>query len=146
MGLDVRRLAAVDMHGSKGHRARAVVILGEFLFGATAGPLFGLFVVATGATLTWKVIGVLLLGIGLNYVPAARHALDLRAPGALAAELEGVDIKAELRRYSVLQFWVCVPFAVLVFDRRQRERAVQRDAGSATDGAVDEAGSADRSL
>lgn len=112
------------MHGGRGRRWRAVVILAEFLFGAVVGPLFGLFVVVTASDPLWRLIGVGLVGIGLNYVPLARHALSLRAPEALAAELEGVDVQAELRRYSVRQLWVCVPLAVVVFDRRQADGAM----------------------
>lgn len=116
-------MAAVDMHGGKGRPGRAVVITGQFLFGAVAGTLFGLFVVVTGAGLGWKLIGVGLIGVGLNYVPLARHALALRAPGALVAELDGLDVEAEQRRYAVHQLWVCLPLAVVVFDRRQVEGA-----------------------
>ena len=123
MGLDVRRLAAVDMHGGRGRPARAFVITAEFLFGAVVGPLFALFMIVTAASPGWKAAGVVLLGVGLNYVPLARRALELRAPGALDAELEGVDVKDELRRYSVAQFWVCVPLAVVLFDRRQSAAA-----------------------
>ena len=108
------------MHGTKGGKVRPRVILAEFLFGAVAGPLFGLFVVVTAASVTWRLIGVVLIGIGLNYVPLARHAWSLRDPAALAAELEGVDVKAELRRYSVLQLGVCVPLALVVLDRRRQ--------------------------
>jgi MFS family permease len=115
----VRRLAAVVMHGPKGRRARALGILAEFLFGAVVGPLFGLFVVVTAGSVSWRLIGLALIGVGLNYVPLARHALALRAPGALATELDGVDVKAEVQRYALRQLWVCVPLAVVVFDRRQ---------------------------
>lgn len=119
VGFDVRRLAAVDMHGIKGGRFRPKVILAEFLFGAVAGPLLGLFMLVAAGNVFWKLIGVLMIGIGLNYVPLARHALSLRTSEALAAELDGVDARTELRRYTLLQLWVCVPLAVVVFDRRQ---------------------------
>ncbi|MDG9674341.1 hypothetical protein [Micromonospora sp. DH14] len=35
-------------------------------------------------------------------------------PGALDAELAGVDIDLELRRYTVLQLWVVVPLSLVV--------------------------------
>ncbi|MFE0526920.1 hypothetical protein ACFW0V_04915 [Micromonospora parva] len=35
-------------------------------------------------------------------------------PGALDAELAGVDIDRELRRYTVLQLWVFVPLSLVV--------------------------------
>ena len=115
----MRRLAAVVMHGPKGRRARALGILAEFLFAAVIGTLFGVFVVLTAGSVSWRLIGVVLIGVGLNYVPLSRHALALRAPGALAAELDGVDVKAEVQRYALRQLWVCLPLAVVVFDRRQ---------------------------
>jgi hypothetical protein len=121
VGLDVRRLAAVDMHGLKGGRIRPRVILAEFLFGAVAGPLLGLFMVVAADGVVWKLIGVAMIGIGLNYVPLARHALALRTPEALAAALDGVDVRPELRRYTALQLWVCVPLALVIFDRRQSD-------------------------
>lgn len=119
----MRRLAAVDMHGLKGGRFRSWVILAEFLFGAVAGPLLGLFMLVAADSVVWKLIGVVMIGIGLNYVPLARHALSLRTPEALAAELDGVDVRPEMRRYTALQLWVCVPLAVVVFDRRQSDGA-----------------------
>ncbi|MDG4809840.1 hypothetical protein O7634_24075 [Micromonospora sp. WMMD1120] len=75
--MNVRHLAAIDMHGSRG----------------TAG---------------------------LNYAPLSRYALALMRPGALDAELAGVDIDRELRRYAVLQLWVLVPLALVVFTIRDR--------------------------
>lgn len=111
------------MHGAKGSPVRARVITAEFLFGAVVGPLFALFVLLTAPSPVWKAIGLVLLGIGLNYVPLARHALELRAPGAVGAELDGLDVEAEVRRASVVQLWVCVPLALLVFDRRNARSA-----------------------
>lgn len=120
VGIDVRRLAAVDMHGTKGTRTRARVILAEFVFGAVAGPAFALVTIMAAPGVAWKLFGVALLGIGLNYIPMARYALLFRDSEVLRAELEGVDVRQELRRYTVAQVWVLVPFAFLVFDRRQR--------------------------
>jgi hypothetical protein len=61
------------------------------------------------------VAGIWILGMGLNYVPLAVFALALIRPGALDAELAGVDTHGELRRYSALQFWVFVPLSLVVF-------------------------------
>jgi len=72
--LDVRRLAAVDMHGTHGTLLRRRIILAEFVLGALA----------------W-------------------HASQLSHRGALDAELRGVDLPRELRRYTRLQFWIAVP-------------------------------------
>jgi hypothetical protein len=42
-------------------------------------------------------------------------AQALSRPGALEAELAGVDIPSEARRLGVRQLWLLVPFAVVVF-------------------------------
>ena len=128
MGIDVRRLAAVDMHGTKGTRMRARVIIGEFLFGAIAGPALGLSMLAGAPGVIWDLVGLAMVGIGLNYVPLSAHALSLRRPEALEAELEGVDVVRELRRYTFIQLWVVVPLAFVVFDLSQRRAAADADA------------------
>lgn len=120
VGIDVRRLAAVDMHGTKGTRMRARVILGEFLFGAFAGPLLGLATITGAPGAVWKVAGLAMVGIGLNYVPLSAHALSLRRPEALEAELEGVDVTSELRHYTFVQLWVIVPLSFVVFELSRR--------------------------
>ena len=107
--LDVRRLAAVDMHGAHGTLRRRRIILAEFVLGALAGTGLGVFLAVASSSLGWVVFGALLAGICLNYVPLALHALQLSRRGALDAELEGVDIPRELRRYTKLQFWIAVP-------------------------------------
>jgi hypothetical protein len=43
-------------------------------------------------------------------------------PAALDAELAGVDTGRELRRYTVLQLWIFVPFALVVFAARDMLR------------------------
>jgi hypothetical protein len=123
MELDVRRLAAVDMHGVAGTRRRRRLIRAEFILGAVGGMGLGVWVALTAPTAGWKVFGAWVAGVGVNYAAAAWQAALLSRPGALEAELAGVDIRRELRRYSYLQFWVVVPFlfAVLVL-RRPRNR------------------------
>ena len=73
-------------------------------------------------------VGLAMVGIGLNYVPLSAHALSLRRPEALEAELEGVDVVRELRRYTFIQLWVVVPLAFVVFDLSQRRAAADADA------------------
>jgi hypothetical protein len=108
-------LAAIDMHGLGGTRTRARVITAEFVLGAVVCVALGALILATSSGTGWTIFGAYLIGGGLNYVPLALHLLSLRRPGALTAELAGVDIPAELRRYTALQVWVLVPLAVVVF-------------------------------
>ncbi|MGH9211935.1 MAG: hypothetical protein ACRD2C_14825 [Acidimicrobiales bacterium] len=119
VSLDVRRLAAVDLHGLKGRRLRARIILGEFLLAAVLGPALGLLVLVTGGSVVAVLFGLWLIGAGLNYVPLAIHAWQLSRPGALDDELEGVDIPTELRYYTVAQLWVFMPLSLVVFAARQ---------------------------
>jgi hypothetical protein len=107
--LGVRRLAAIDMHGVAGTRRRQRVILAEFVLGAVVGVIIGVWVAVLAGTPGWQAFGAWVAGIGVNYAALAWHAVSLSRPGALDAELAGVDVPRELRRYSLLQFWVVVP-------------------------------------
>jgi hypothetical protein len=114
MDVDVRRLAAVDMHGLKGTSLRRRIIVAEFVLGVLVmvgvGGYF-LFAMSGG----WPFFALWLIGAGLNYVPLSAYAISLTKPGALVAELDGVDVPAELRRYGVLQLWIFVPLALVFF-------------------------------
>jgi hypothetical protein len=117
--LDVRRLAAVDMYGSAGGPRRRRIIRAEFDIGAVGCILLGLVALVIGQG--WGVaFGAWLVTIGTNYVALALAAHSLSRPGALNAELAGVDLSAELRRAGVRQLWILVPFAVAVESVRQR--------------------------
>ncbi len=110
--IDVRELAAVDMHGAKGTMLRRRVILAEFLLGALGGLAFGAWSLFVLGGAFGIVIGIWLLGIGANYVALSRHALALSRRGALDAELQDVAIRPALRHYTARQFWVFVPLAL----------------------------------
>jgi hypothetical protein len=112
MWIDVRRLAALDMRGTGSGRWRPSIVLAEFVVGVLACGGLGLVLVAAGGS--GLLIGVWLLGAGVNYVPLAAHALDLRRPGRLAAELAGVDVRSELMRYGLRQLWIAVPGVVAI--------------------------------
>jgi len=111
--VDVRRLAAVDMWGTAGTRQRRRLIRAEFFAGAIGCTGLGLVVVVTGSG--WMaVLGIWLVGAGVNYVPLAIEAQLLSKPGALEQELHGVDLRRELRSSGVRQLWIAVPFGVAV--------------------------------
>jgi ABC-type Fe3+-siderophore transport system permease subunit len=111
--LDVRRLAAIDMWGSAGARWRRWVILVEFLLGVFALAAIGLVTLRSGGAARTP-MAVWLIGVATNYVPLSLHALTLIRPGALEAEIEGADVRAELRHYGVAQLWVAVPLLLVV--------------------------------
>jgi hypothetical protein len=120
--LNVRRLAAFDMHGARGTRRRRRAILAEFALGAICCLVLGLW------SLTWGgaagvLLGIWLLGLAANYLPLTAHVLALWQPGALKAEVAGADLTAELRRYTRAQIWVLVPFWVAGLALAQGRRA-----------------------
>jgi hypothetical protein len=120
--LNVRRLAALDMHGARGTRRRRRIILAEFALGTIGSFVLGVW------ALTWNeasgvVVGIWLLGLAANYLPLTAHVLALWRPGVLEAELAGADLRAELRRYTRAQIWVLVPFWVAGSALAQARRA-----------------------
>jgi hypothetical protein len=120
--LDVRRLAAIDMWGSAGARWRRWVILAEFLFGVAGIGALGVSLLASGDGLVRTLLGLWFLGAAANYAPLSVYAIAFVRPGALEAEIEGVDVLAELRHYTTTQLWVVVPLLLVVLAVRQRHR------------------------
>ena len=113
-GVNVRRLAAIDMYGAGGAARRRRIILAEFIAGAVVMVAFGVWLAASSSGLGGRVLGMWIAGSGFNYAPLAAYAIALSQSGALEAELAGVDTGRELRRYSVLQLWIFVPLSLVV--------------------------------
>ena len=112
--LDVRRLAALDMWGAAGTTRRRRLIRAEFFLGVALCTGLGILLLATGGG--WMIVlGIWLVGAGINYVPLAWEAQRLSHPGALEEELRGLELRRELRRATIQQFWVAVPLALAVF-------------------------------
>ena len=109
--LNVRQLAALDMHGTRGTRRRRRMILAEFALGTIGGVALGVWALTWGGV-AGVALGIWLLGLAANYLPLTAHVLALWRPEALEAELSGVDLGAELRHYTRVQVWVLVPFVV----------------------------------
>ena len=55
-----------------------------------------------------------MIGVGLNFVPLALHAISMSRAGRLGTELAGVDVAAELRRYTAKQFLIGIPLLVMI--------------------------------
>jgi hypothetical protein len=120
--LDVRRLAALDMHGFAGSRLRGRIIRAEFILGAAVGAGLGIWLAIGATSVGWQLFGAWVVGMGVNYAALAWQAALLSRPGALEAELAGVDLARDLRRYTVLQFWIVVPLLLAVLLARGPER------------------------
>lgn len=117
--MNVRRLAAIDMYGARGTTRRRRIILAEFVVGMVAMVAFGVWLLASAADLGNRVFGIWAIGAGLNYAPLAAYAIALIRPGALDAELAGVDTMQELRRYGVRQLWILLPLSLVVLAARE---------------------------
>lgn len=103
------------MYGAAGTVRRRRIILVEFIIGLLGMVGVGMWTLAQSAEPGARALGVWLIGAGLNYAPLAVFALQLSRPGALEAELADCDTGRELRRYGVLQLWILVPLALVVF-------------------------------
>jgi hypothetical protein len=123
--LDVRRLAALDMHGAPAARSRRRMILSEFALGTLGCATLGAWAFSWNSTFG-VILGFWLLGLAANYLPLTAHVLTLWRGQALDAELAGIDLHAQLRSYTRAQVWVLVPFWVaglaLTQTRRLRRR------------------------
>ncbi|HEY3007703.1 MAG TPA: hypothetical protein VGJ63_06490 [Micromonosporaceae bacterium] len=117
--MSVRRLAAIDMYGARGTSRRQRIILAEFVIGAIVLVAFGVWLLASSSGIGGRLLGTYVIGTGLNYAPLAAYAVVLSRPGALDAELTGVDTTRELRRYGVLQLWIFVPISLVVLAARE---------------------------
>ena len=116
--MNVKRLAAIDMYGTRGTKRRRGIILAEFTAGLAATVAFGIWLVADASGLSSRIFGIWLIGAGLNYAPLAAYAIALNRPGALEAELADVDTNRELRRYGILQLWILLPLSLLAMTMR----------------------------
>ena len=114
LDLDVRRLAALDMWGTAGGLRRRRLVRAEFVVGAVGCTALGIAAVVSAGDALLFAVGVWLIGAGVNYVPLALYAHVLSVPGRLEAEIGDGDVRPELRRAGVRQFWIAVPFAVAV--------------------------------
>ena len=102
------------MWGTAGKPRRRRLIRAEFAIGAVGCVSLGVFAMFTASDTTWLLVGVWLVGIGLNYIALYVHARLLSRPGALEAELRGVDLRPALRKAGLQQFWIAVPLAVVI--------------------------------
>lgn len=93
----------------------------EFFACLVLGASVGAFLVASNG-ITARLIGWWVLGVSVNYLPLALHGMSFLRAGTLDTELAGVDVRAELRHYSLSQLWVAIPFAVALFALAQLRR------------------------
>src|SRR5574337_488292 len=102
----------MDMWGTAGTLRRRRVIRVEFVVGAIGCTLLGVVALFRASSAVWLVVGVWLVGAGVNYVALALYAQSFSRPGTLEAELQGLDLRRELRKAGAQQLWIATPFAV----------------------------------
>jgi hypothetical protein len=101
------------MYGISGTIRHRRIVLAEFIAGLAVTVALGIWLVTSASSPGARIFGIWLTGAGLNYAPLAAHAIALIRPGALDAELSGIDTARELRRYSILQLWILVPLSLI---------------------------------
>lgn len=101
------------MHGTHGTSRRKRIVRAELALAAGALSAFGLLAIARGHG-AWLALGVWMVGLGANYVPLALEAQRLSRGTALSDGVAMLDLPRELRRATLAQLWLAVPFAVLL--------------------------------
>ena len=125
MVIDVRKLAAIDLHflGPK-------VILTEFALGVLGPVVLGLLTLRGAARHSWPwgptLFGAHLLSLGVNYIPLLLHVLDLVRSGSTVREIgdelsERSTAFRKYRRQSLLLLVpLVVPIAAIAQEREMR--------------------------
>jgi hypothetical protein len=117
--MSVRRLAAIDMYGTKGKLLRRRLVLVEFAVAVPVCLLLSALMILGGDSAALTIIGIWIALIGANYAALAIYAMGFSRGSRLLEELKAVDIRRELRYYSVAQFWVLVPLLFVVLALRE---------------------------
>ena len=94
-GVNVRRLAAIDMYGARGAVRRRRIILAEFIAGAVVMVAFGVWLAAFSSGLGGRVLGIWIAGSGLNYAPLAAYAIALRTANRMTGGNTGGGVVVE---------------------------------------------------
>jgi hypothetical protein len=75
--INARRLAAADMWGSSRTPRRRKLIRAEFVIGAIGCTILGVLALTRANGVVWQLLGVWLVGAGVNCVPLALHTQSL---------------------------------------------------------------------
>ena len=119
----VRRLAVIDLHGSRGTARRLWLVRCEFALTIAVCVFLGVLFCRHGGVTGW-ILGLALLGIGCNYAVLTGWAIVLWNPQRLALEFQATSIAVDGRSYSIGQWRLAVPFLFLVLASRSTERQV----------------------
>jgi hypothetical protein len=117
--MSVRRLAAIDMYGAKGKLFRRRLVLVEFVAAMPVCLFLSSFLILNGDSVALVIIGIWIALVGANYAPLAIYAIDFSWGSRLFEELNAVDVRREMRYYSMAQFWVLVPLLFVLLALRE---------------------------
>ena len=78
-GVNIRRLAAIDIYGTRLAKRRRRIIRAEFITGAVVMVAFGVWLAASSG----RAVGFCIIGCGLNYALLAAYAIALGRPGCM---------------------------------------------------------------
>jgi hypothetical protein len=112
--ISIRKLAILDMAVHN-----RLLILAEFSAGSLIGILVGGYVLSRASNGYELLIGLGLLGIGLNYVPLALYGILNDPKHSLDPELLSLDSK---RRYTAQSLFLVVPFFIIAIALLQKIR------------------------
>jgi len=114
--IDIRKLAAFDIVFRE-----ARLILFEFAFSSVLGGVIGTMSLEgffKNPAHPWfsAVLGLILLGIGLNYLPLLFYAVDIvkQRSASLEVRLELAQKDRYANKYGVQSILLMVPFAVFI--------------------------------
>ena len=107
-GVNVRRLAAIDMHGTRGTARRKRIVLAEFTAALAATVALGTWLVIGASGLGTRTLGIWLISAGLNYAPLAAFAISLAPawrPRSRAGQCRYRPGVAPLQRSPAIGSW-----------------------------------------
>lgn len=121
--INIRKLVAVDMtlHGTR-------FIIAEFAIGIVLPLILGFFAIRAGlfgsAPVHREVVlGFWLIGVAVNYLPLFIYALLIARSGTVKEE--GQPELANVKRYSLQQVIIFIPFFVAVLAIMQEGRRIR---------------------
>jgi hypothetical protein len=128
--IDIRRLVTADFDGI-GPR----IVVPEFEVLAAGALLLGILALVRGQSAEAVVLGVVSIGLGLNYVPVLLYAIDLvrREPQQAATERDAGDDESQYASFRRQSLWLLVPYVVAFVALRQLRIPAQANSSSDSD-------------
>ncbi len=122
--INIRKLAALDMVLNGVRFIQVEFALGVIL-PLILGPISIQAGLASPAVLNWKtILGIWVLGIGVNYIPLFIYALIIARGRTVKAE--GEPMRLQVKKYGFQQVIILVPLLVAVVALVQEARGANK--------------------